>query len=110
MATKLKTDEILTADQAAQLLKVTTELLLRETAAGNIPARRLAGDFRYSRRALLRWVRSGRISPQRIESPDPGAPWTPEKEAAVEAEIAELYACRRSLGTVGDVQDEAGGS
>ena len=109
MKTKAKPDEILTADQAAEFLKVGLDTLLSETAAGRVPARSLAGEYRYSRRALLRWIRTGTVRPDRPASPPLSASWTPEKDRAVEAEIAEMYTHRRSLGTVGELQDGVGG-
>ncbi len=105
--TKTKPDKILTVAQAAKFLQVDTDVLVTETAAGRVPARSLAGQFRYSRVAILRWIRSGAIQPAVIEYADRDAPWTAEKERLVEAEIAALYAHRRPSGTVGDLQAEA---
>ena len=106
MATKAKakTDKILTLAQAAKFLQVDADVLRSETAAGRVPARSLAGEYRYSRLAILRWIRSGTIRPAAIEYADRDAPWTAEKERLVEAEIEAIYDYRRSLGTVGELQ------
>ena len=112
MATKakVKADKILTAAQAAKFLQVDVDILIGETSAGRVPARSLAGEYRYSRLAILRWIRAGTVQPAvPLEYADPDDPWTPEKERLVEAEIEAIYAARRSLGTVGDLQAKSSG-
>ena len=68
------------------------------------------GDYRFSRRAILRWVRTGTVQPAvPLEYADRDDPWTPEKERLVEAEIGAISAARRSPGTVGDLQAKESG-
>ena len=66
--TKIKSDEILTVSQAAVFLQVEEDVLRSETQAGRVPARQIAGDYRYSRRAILRWIRAGRIGSDTAKS------------------------------------------
>ncbi len=65
--TKIKSDEILTVSQAAVFLQVDEGILRAETEAGRVPARQIAGDYRYSRRGILRWIRTGRIGADTAE-------------------------------------------
>jgi hypothetical protein len=53
-----RTDEVLTLDEAAALLKVPADGLLRDVEAGRVPARSVAGEWRFSRRKLFCWLRS----------------------------------------------------
>jgi len=48
--------EVLTAEQAAELLQVQPSLLARLAAQGELPGRELAGQWRFSREALLHWL------------------------------------------------------
>jgi excisionase family DNA binding protein len=48
--------EVLTAEQAAQLLQLEPTLLTRLAEKGQLPGRKLAGQWRFSREALLRWL------------------------------------------------------
>lgn len=56
-AAPLPTD-ILTLEQAADLLWCSKETVRQRAAAGEIPARRLGG-WRFSRAALLKWMEQG---------------------------------------------------
>jgi excisionase family DNA binding protein len=48
--------EVLTAAQAAQLLQLDEEAVDQLASAGELPGRNLAGHWRFSRAALLRWL------------------------------------------------------
>jgi excisionase family DNA binding protein len=48
--------EILTLEEAAALLRVESETLLAELERGDIPARRIGEQWRFSRAALLNWL------------------------------------------------------
>jgi excisionase family DNA binding protein len=48
--------EVLSSEQAAELLQVTPAVLERLAAQGELPARKLAGEWRFSRAALLAWL------------------------------------------------------
>ncbi|HKC77959.1 MAG TPA: helix-turn-helix domain-containing protein, partial [Gaiellaceae bacterium] len=47
---------VLTAKQAAELLQVEPALLARLAEDGQLPGRKLAGEWRFAREALLRWL------------------------------------------------------
>jgi excisionase family DNA binding protein len=51
--------EVLTAEQAAELMQVERDVIERLAEAGELPARRLAGQWRFSRAALLDWLAAG---------------------------------------------------
>src|SRR4051812_27977414 len=48
--------EVLTLAEAADLLQVESDVLATMAEAGDLPARRLGDDWRFSRTALLRWL------------------------------------------------------
>jgi Helix-turn-helix domain len=52
-------EEVLTAAEAAALLRLPLEVLLAEAHAGALPGRELAGEWRFSRAALLSWLAHG---------------------------------------------------
>ena len=49
-------DDILTADEAATVLRMNVDKVRRLSASGELPCRRVGGSWRYSRSALLSWV------------------------------------------------------
>jgi excisionase family DNA binding protein len=49
--------EVLTLDEAATLLRVDRERVLTATERDEIPGRQIAGEWRFSREALLAWLR-----------------------------------------------------
>lgn len=49
-------DAVLTLDDAAELLRITPEALLARASAGELPGRRFANEWRFSRRALFDWL------------------------------------------------------
>jgi excisionase family DNA binding protein len=49
-------DEVMTPGEAALLLKVDEPALLEAAARGELPGRRLAGEWRFSRSAVLAWL------------------------------------------------------
>lgn len=55
-ATDAPAPEVLTAKQAAELLQIERELLVHLAEQGQLPGRELAGQWRFSREALLRWL------------------------------------------------------
>ena len=56
-AQDLQREDILTLPEAAAYLKVEEKDLAEMAEAGNVPARHIAGDWRFSRRAVEDWVR-----------------------------------------------------
>jgi excisionase family DNA binding protein len=47
---------VLRSEQAAELLQVDAELVEQLAEVGELPGRRLGGEWRFSRAALLRWL------------------------------------------------------
>jgi excisionase family DNA binding protein len=52
-------EEVLTLDEAAALLRVSQDALLARATAGELPGRRFADEWRFSRSALLAWLLQG---------------------------------------------------
>jgi excisionase family DNA binding protein len=50
-------DEVLTAEEAAVLLRVSVQTVLKESRLGLIPGVKIGREWRYSRRALIRHLR-----------------------------------------------------
>jgi excisionase family DNA binding protein len=48
--------DVLTLDEAAELLRVDAPALRRLAGRGDVPARRIGRDWRFSRAALLAWL------------------------------------------------------
>jgi excisionase family DNA binding protein len=48
--------EVLTPEEAAALLRVDVDGLLDAVRGGELPGRRVAGEWRFSRAALLAWL------------------------------------------------------
>ena len=97
---------VLTLAEAAKLLRVSEEGLKLDAIAGRVPCRLIAGEWRFTKAALFEWLS---VPPQIEHSTGTGSPrpWTPEVEREAEAEIAQLRAARKSLGTVGEMQAKA---
>jgi excisionase family DNA binding protein len=55
--------EVLTAAEAAELLQVDASVVESLAASGELPGRMIAGDWRFSRAAILRWLDHGGESP-----------------------------------------------
>jgi|SRR3954447_9761253 len=50
--------DVLTAAQAAELLQVAESAVLELADAGELPGRKVAGEWRFARTAVLRWLES----------------------------------------------------
>jgi hypothetical protein len=87
--------DVLTLPQAAAYLQLPEADVRTEAEAGRLIGRAVGDDWRFVRDELIRWVK-----PLRLPSASPA--WSAETEAACEAEIAAIYAARKTLGTVGD--------
>jgi excisionase family DNA binding protein len=48
--------KVLTTPEAAQYLRVSESVLLREAEAGRIPGRKLGGEWRFSELAVANWL------------------------------------------------------
>jgi hypothetical protein len=56
--------EILTLAEAASFLRVPEKGLEADAVAGRVPARLVAGEWRFSRDALLEWLRQPETKPK----------------------------------------------
>jgi excisionase family DNA binding protein len=64
--------DVLTADEAAALLKVSTQTVLKESREGKLPGVKVGREWRYSRTALLHHL--GQYPPAEVgTSPAPDA-------------------------------------
>lgn len=61
--------EILTIDEAAQLLGVSTKTFAKVLREGQIPGRKIGREWKFSKRALIDWVGSG-LSKDFLDSAD----------------------------------------
>ncbi|HYB22860.1 MAG TPA: helix-turn-helix domain-containing protein [Solirubrobacteraceae bacterium] len=52
-------EQVLTLEEAAALLRVPVEAVREGASAGELPGRRLAQEWRFSRTALLAWLAAG---------------------------------------------------
>ncbi|MDQ6746416.1 MAG: helix-turn-helix domain-containing protein [Actinomycetota bacterium] len=55
---------VLTVSQAAELLQVGEQIVLALTETGALPGRRLGGQWRFSRTAVLKWLAAGQDADQ----------------------------------------------
>jgi excisionase family DNA binding protein len=56
------TDEVLTLEEAAALLRLSQEAVITSAGAGELPGRRFGEDWRFSRRAVMAWLAGSRGS------------------------------------------------
>jgi excisionase family DNA binding protein len=47
---------VMTVDEAAELLRIDAEKLVKLAAAGDVPGRKLGDEWRFSRSGLLNWL------------------------------------------------------
>lgn len=93
--------DVLTLSETAAYLKLSETQVQREAEGGRLKGRPVDSDWRFVREDVLNWVRT----PPPLSRP---AAWTPETQAECEREIAEIYAARKALGTVGDHYPDEG--
>jgi excisionase family DNA binding protein len=55
-------EQVLTLEEAATLLRVPAEAIGGQASAGELPGRQIAGEWRFSRTALLAWLARGRAT------------------------------------------------
>jgi hypothetical protein len=48
--------EVLNAEQAGQFLQIKTEMVIELADVGKLPGRKVAGEWRFSRTALVNWL------------------------------------------------------
>jgi excisionase family DNA binding protein len=51
--------EVLTPEQLAELLQVDVDTLIGLAEEGDLPGRRVGGEWRFARRAVLEWIGAG---------------------------------------------------
>lgn len=56
LETVSKTEHVLTLAEAAAFLRVTEAALADKTAAGEVPAQKIGGEWRFLERALVDWL------------------------------------------------------
>ena len=73
-------DEVLTADEASAVLKVSVQTVLKESREGRLPGVKIGREWRYSRHALLRHIGQYPTDPSHgldtddgFDSDDPGS-------------------------------------
>jgi PTS system nitrogen regulatory IIA component len=54
---------ILTLEQAAEMLQLSTRTIQRLVSKGGMPGRRIGGQWRFDRDQLREWVRGADVSP-----------------------------------------------
>jgi excisionase family DNA binding protein len=62
--------EVLTLDELARLLRLPVDVVEALVTDGEIPGRRIAGEWRFARSAVLEWLSEGGSA----DSPKPGRP------------------------------------
>jgi excisionase family DNA binding protein len=64
-----RTIEVLTLDELADLLRLPADALLALAQAGELPGRRVGGEWRFARSAVLQWLSAGeRTEPTEAEA------------------------------------------
>jgi excisionase family DNA binding protein len=64
--------DVLSSKEAAGLLKVDEALLKQLATAGKLPGRRLAGEWRFARAALLAWLSQPEAVAERVQDDPAG--------------------------------------
>lgn len=89
--------EIMTLAEAAKFLRVSDEGLKADAISGKVPARIVAGEWRFSRAGLLLWLGQSELAPTSAKLTGrelvehirkSGIPWSTESEREAESFIA----------------------
>jgi hypothetical protein len=109
--TAAEVSEILTLLEAAAFLRISEEDLKADALAGRVPGRLVAGQWRFSRSALIAWLSHSEMPSDRPTSSGttlaaqlhekPLPPPYADNPQQVEQEIAELAKIRKTLWLVG---------
>ena len=54
--TPFEEHEVMTLDEAAELLRIDSDELVKLAASGEVPGRKLGDDWRFMRSTLLKWL------------------------------------------------------
>jgi excisionase family DNA binding protein len=65
----MRTDEVLTLDEAAALLKVPADVVRSRAEEGDLPGRRFGKEWRFARLTVLAWLADGDTQKRRRPSP-----------------------------------------
>ena len=66
---EVRTDEVLTLEEAAALLKLPADAVRSRAEEGDLPGRRFGKDWRFARIAVLAWLADGDPQKRRRTSP-----------------------------------------
>jgi hypothetical protein len=98
--------EVMTLAEAAAFLRVSEDGLKADAAAGRVPGRHVAGEWRFVKETLLAWLSQPEPRPARMSSDlvehlkRTGQPWTPDAQREAEAFISSMRSARKA-GAVG---------
>lgn len=84
--------EVLDVDEAAALLRVRPGTVRKLAEAHGIPARRINGAWRFSRAALLDWLKNEPVAAAPSAAPSPSSPGSLDRAEALGGELAALRA------------------
>ncbi len=110
-------DEVLTLEEAAELLEVAPELVATLAEAGTLPGRRLGPHWRFNRARLLEWLAEG-TAPAAAVEPEP-LPDTeldrmraagPESDPRPEPDAAATGPSAATAGAVGEAPEDRSAS
>lgn len=102
---------VLTLEEAAEFLRVSSESVRRLAATHALPGRLIDGEWRFWAQAIVEWLSPSSPEHNRMArfhshyrseglhqqvQPSATAKWSPEAEAEVEEFLAEIYAARRA--------------
>jgi excisionase family DNA binding protein len=65
----VRTDDVLTLEEAAGLLKLSADAVRSRAEEGDLPGRRFGKEWRFARTALLAWLANGDRGKRRRTSP-----------------------------------------
>ena len=80
---------VLTPETAAELLHLTPEAVRRSAEAGELPGRRVAGEWRFATAAVLGWL-GERPTSAPSPVPDSGIEWNAETEKECDEFLAQM--------------------
>lgn len=93
--------QILTPEQAALELSLSPDKVIEEAIAGRLPGRKIAGEWRFLRENLIRYLR---VDKQPLATPSlSSGPWNEAVDKEAEAEIAALRKIREEFGFIESV-------
>lgn len=89
---------VLTVEDAAEFLRVTPETVHLEAAGGRLPARQIGGEWRFSRRGLLRWLDAAEPATVPQWATLPPREWDEAAERELQEELALMAKLRKEWG------------